>query len=128
MSRVLTKTSGKIIEEALRDARIIPVEQPVQDIDYERGIDALNNIAKYWQTQDINLWLEDLAVLPLNVGQARYLLGPNGAECANTDDFFNTTLGADQVATDTAITVASTTDMVAAPNILTTDPTASTRS
>jgi hypothetical protein len=127
MATVLDKTAGKIIEEALRDARIIAAEQPIQDIDNERGIDALNNIAKHWQTQDINLWLEDLAVLPLNVGQARYLLGPNGAECANSDNFFNTTLGADQVITDTLITVASSTNMVAAPDILSTDPTDSTQ-
>ena len=127
MTTVFTKTAGKIIEEALRDARIIAAEQPIQDIDNERGLDALNNITKHWQTQDINLWLEDLGVLPLNVGQARYLLGPNGAECANSDNFYNTTLGADQVITDTLITVASSTNMVAAPDILTTDPTDSTQ-
>jgi hypothetical protein len=127
MTTVFAKTAGKLIEEALRDARLIAVEQPVQDIDNKRGLDSLNNVAKYWQNQDINLWLEDQGVLPLVAGQARYLLGPNGAECANADNFFNTTLGADQVATDTAITVASTTNMVAAPDILLTDPTVSTQ-
>lgn len=124
-SAVSTKTVGDIIKEALRDSRVIPVEQPVQAIDNERGIDALNNIAKTWQAQDINLWLEDLAVLPLNVGQARYLLGPSGAECGNSSDFFDTTLNAAQVATDTAITVTSSEDMVEAPDILTTDVTTS---
>ena len=124
-SSILAKTAGKIIEQALRDARIVAVEQPIQDIDNQRGLDALNNVAKYWQTQDINLWLEDQGVLPLIVGQARYLLGPNGAESANADDFFNTTLGAAQVAADTAITVASSANMTAAPNILSTDPTTS---
>jgi len=126
-SRVLTKNVGKIIEEALRDARIIPVEQPIQGIDFDRGLDSLNNVAKHWQTQDINLWLKEEAVLPLNVGQAKYLLGPDGDECANADEFFTTTLNANQVATDTVITVTSTTDMIAAPNILTTDPTLSTQ-
>ena len=79
-SSILAKTAGKIIEQALRDARIVAVEQPIQDIDNQRGLDALNNVAKYWQTQDINLWLEDQGVLPLIVGQARYLLGPNGTQ------------------------------------------------
>ena len=126
-SRVFTKNVGKIIEEALRDARIIPVEQPVLGIDFSRGLDALNNIAKHWQTQDINLWLKEEAVLPLNVGQSKYLLGPNGDECANADEFFNTTLGAAHVVTDTVITVTSSTNMIAAANILTTDPTLSTQ-
>lgn len=127
VSAVLTKTAGQLIEQALRDARIIPVEQTVQNIDNQRGIDSLNNIAKYWQTQDINLWLEDQGVLPLVVGKARYLLGPDGDESANVDDFFNTTLGAAQVTSDTAITVASSTNMTAAINILPTDPTTSTQ-
>lgn len=126
-SRIFTKTVGKIVEEALRDARLIAVEQPIQDIDNQRGIDSANNVSKAWQAQDINLWLEDLAVLPLNVGQAKYLLGPDGAECANSDNFFNTTLNAAQVATDTVITVTSSTNMVAAPDILTTDVTTSTQ-
>lgn len=124
-SAIFTKTVGQILEQALRDSRVIPVEQPVQAIDNQRGIDALNNIAKFWQSQDINLWLEDLAVLPLNVGQARYLLGPDGAECGNSSEFFNTTLNAAQVATDTAITVTSSEDMVEAPDILETDVTTS---
>jgi hypothetical protein len=122
-SRVLTKNAGKIIEEALRDSRIIPAEQPVQGVDYERGLDSLNNIAKFWQTQDINLWLKEEALLPLVTGQQKYLLGPNGAECADANLSFNTTLTAALVATDTVVTVASSADMVAAPNILTSDPT-----
>ena len=64
-SRVFTKNAGKIIEEALRDSRIIAVQQPVNGSDFERGLDALNNIAKHWQTQDINLWLKEEAILPL---------------------------------------------------------------
>lgn len=126
-SAVFTKTAGEIITQALRDSRIIPVEQSVQAIDFARGIEALNNIATEWQSQDINLWLTDHAVLPLVTDQRKYLLGPGGDECANEDNFFSTTLGANQVASDTAITVVSTTDMVAAPNILVTDPTASTQ-
>ena len=76
-SRVFTKNAGKIIEEALRDSRIIAVQQPVNGSDFERGLDALNNIAKHWQTQDINLWLKEEAILPLITSQAKYLLGPS---------------------------------------------------
>lgn len=122
-SRVFTKNAGKIIEEALRDSRIIAVQQPVNGSDFERGLDALNNIAKHWQTQDINLWLKEEAILPLITSQAKYLLGPSGAECADANDFNNTTLTAALTAANTVITVASSTDMVAAPNILTSDPT-----
>lgn len=126
-SAIFTKTVGKIVEEALRDARIIPVEQPVNNADYQRGIDALNNIVTHWQTQDINLWLKAEAVLPLVAGQRKYSLGVGGDECADADTFFNTTLTAAYGAADVNVTVASTTGMVSAPNILATDPTGSTQ-
>jgi hypothetical protein len=126
-SRVFTKNVGEIIEESLRDARIIAVEQPVLGIDFSRGLTALNNIAKFWQNQDINLWLMEEAVLPLVTDQRKYVLGPNGAECANADVFFNTTSGAAHVTNDTVITVTSSANMVAAVDILTADPTDSTQ-
>jgi len=118
ISRTYSRTAGDIIEEALRDAKIIPSEQPVSAVDYENGLDSLNNVSKYWQTKGIHLWLQDRCVLPLNVGQQIYSLGPNGAPCGYEDTFFNTTLGAAGSISDTTITVASTTGMVAAPNIL----------
>ena len=126
-SRVFTKSVGEIIEEALRDARIIAAEQPVNGSDFERGLSSLNNVAKSWQSQDLNQWLQEEAVLPLITSQKKYLLGPGGAEAADANLFFNTTLGAAGSATDTVITVASSTNMVAAPNILTSDPTDSTQ-
>lgn len=122
-SRVFTQTVGDLVKKALRDARIIPVEQPVNAIDYERGIDALNYVVKFWQTQDLNLWLKEEAVLPLNVGQRKYLLGPNGAECADANNFYNTALATAAVSTDTVITVDSTSGMTGAADILTADPT-----
>ena len=126
-SRVFTKSVGEIIEEVLRDARIIAAEQPVNGSDFERGLSSLNNVAKSWQSQDLNQWLQEEAVLPLITSQKKYLLGPGGAEAADANLFFNTTLGAAGSATDTVITVASSTNMVAAPNILTLDPTDSTQ-
>ena len=101
-SSIFTKTAGGIIEEALRDGRIIPVEQPVQAIDNKRGLDALNNVAKYWQTQAINLWKQEQAIIPLVVDQQRYLLGPatGDDEASDSDDFFNTTQEMDDESRD----------------------------
>lgn len=125
-SRILLKTAGTLVEEALRDARIIAAEQPINDIDRRRGFDSLNNVVKYWQSQDLNLWLKEEAVLPLNVGQALYLLGPNGAECADANNFFDTSLTAALVTNDLVVTVSDTTGMISAPNTLESDPTQGT--
>ena len=75
-SAVFTKTVGTVIEQALRKARLIAVEQPVRGIDYQRGKEALNNIASHRQNHDINLWLEREAVLPLVPNQQEYDLAP----------------------------------------------------
>ncbi len=125
MSTALTRTVGEIIQGALRNATIIPAEQPVNDIDFNRGITALNDLLKEWQSK-YRLWELKYGLLPINSGQTEYSLGPTGANCAE-GELFSTTLGAAVAASDTVITVASTTNMIAAPNILTADPTDSTQ-
>lgn len=126
MTTVLERTVGEIIESALREATIIPAEQTVQDVDYSRGIIALNDLLKEWQSSR-RLWELKYAVLPLIPGQKKYDLGPTGANCGEEDSFYSTTLGAAASASDTVLTVASSTNMVAAPGILTADPTDSTQ-
>lgn len=126
-SKIYTRTAGQIIEEALRDARIIPAEQPISATDYENGLDALNNVSKYWQTKGIHLWLEERAVLPLNVGQKVYELGPDGDPCGYEDSFMDTQVSVAASAGATSLSVDTTVGMVAAPDILDSDPTDSTQ-
>jgi hypothetical protein len=126
-SKIYTRTAGQIIEEALRDARIIAAEQPIQAVDYENGLDALNNVSKFWDTKGIHLWLIERAVLPLNVGQEVYLLGPDGDPCGYEESFFETDVSTAASAGDTALVVDSTLGMEAAPDILDSDPTDSTQ-
>jgi len=127
ISRIYTRTAGEIITEALRDSKIIASEQPVSSADYSNGLNSLNNVSKFWQTKGLHLWLMERAVLPLNVGQKIYDLGPDGDPCGYEDSFYDTTLGAAAAAAAITLTVASTTGMVAAPDILDSDPTDSTQ-
>lgn len=126
-SKVYTRTAGEIIAEALRDARIIPAEQPISANDYENGLAALNNVSKFWQTKGIHLWLEERAVLPLNPGQQLYLMGPDGDPCGYREGFFDTEVGVAAVTGATTLAVTSSTGMEAAPDILDSDPTDSTQ-
>jgi len=126
-SPTLTFSAGDAVRGALRDARIIPSEQPIQNVDLQTGLNALNVVIKHWQAQGIHLWSETEAIVPLIKGQRKYQLGPGGDEVAEADTFVNTTLTANQVATDTTLTLASTTGMAGATNILTTDVTTSTQ-
>jgi hypothetical protein len=113
LSYSFTKTAGTIIEEALRDARLIAVEEDVQPVDYQRGLEALNNVVTAWQSQDINLWTKEEAVLFMDLSKRKYSLGPNGDKCADSDTFVHTTLTAAAAIGDTALSVSSTAGMVA---------------
>ncbi len=127
ITRTYNLTAGQIITQALRDAKIIPAEQPVSAVDYENGLDSLNNVSKFWQTKGIHLWLQERCVLPLNVGQRFYSLGPEGDPCGYEDSFFNTSIDTAATTGDTTISVESTTGMAGATNILTSSPVVSTQ-
>jgi hypothetical protein len=116
-SFTLSKTAGTIVEEALRDARIIPNEQPVQNVDYQNGLTAMNNVLKWWQTQGIHLWRIKRAVLPLTTGTKYYSLGPTGDKCGEEDSFYQTTLSAAEASGQTTLSVSSTTGMAASSQI-----------
>ena len=126
-SAIFTQTAGDLITGALRKSRIIPAEQPVQNVDLQAGLTALNMVIKHWQAQGIHLWSETEAIIPLITGQRKYLLGPGGAEIAEANTFVNTTLTAAQIATDTVLTLTDTTGMEGAPDILESDVTTSTQ-
>ena len=70
-SEVFTQTTGQLITNALRDARIIAAEQAVQAIDLANGLTAINIIMKHWQAQGIHLWSEFEAIVPLITGQRK---------------------------------------------------------
>ncbi len=124
-SPIFVQTAGDIIRGALRDARILPVEQPVQPIDLQTGLTALNVVLKHLQAQGAHLWAETRGIVPLVTGQRKYDMGPDGDEVAEADTFVDTTLTVAAVVTDTTLTIASSTGMEGAPEILTTDVTTS---
>lgn len=116
-SATLSLTAGDIIRGAFKDARIIPSEQPVQAVDLQDGLTALNIVIKQWQAQGIHLWGETEGIIPLVTNQNKYLLGPTGAEVAEADTFVDTTLTVASAALDTTLDVVSTTGMAATDRI-----------
>lgn len=120
---IYTRTTLQIIKRALRSIRVIDPETIIQGIHRENGIDALNGFIKFLQTEGFNLWRETEALVVLNKAQQSYVLGESGDHAFNEDDFIDTTLSAQAVASSTLLSLTSTVGMVAAPDILTSDPT-----
>lgn len=122
-SPILNTTARSLIEGAYRATGITPARQAVKPYEVERGLDVLNLIIKHWQAQGIHLWSKTEAIIPLNVGQRLYKLGPDGDEIAEEQSFFFTNTEADQLTGDTVISVFDVSGMTSAPSILSFDPT-----
>lgn len=116
---VFNYTALDLLTDALENLRVIDAELPLGDYERKVGFDKLNQLIKWLQAKDFHLWTETEAVLPLIPGQEKYLLGPNGADCANEDDFRFLTVKQDSSNKNLHITG----DINAAPELILFDPT-----
>lgn len=103
---VYAKTAGDLIRDALRAASISGISLPVQSEDFAQGESALNDILMSLQTEQIHVWAQTEALIPLNPDQTKYVFGTDHA----FTNYVYTTADA-AIATATALTVVSTTGM-----------------
>ena len=75
--------------------------------------DAMNAMAKHWQTDGINIWTMGEGILFQQLEQVRYVLGSGSADNA-TESFVQTTISADEALGQTTISITDTSDMTAA--------------
>ena len=73
------KTAGELIREALRAATISGIELPVNSKDFAAGVSHLNDILRSLQADQIHMWSETEATIPLNRGQRSYTFGTDHA-------------------------------------------------
>lgn len=102
---------NQLIKTALRKIGAIAAgETPSQQLITDAAF-SLNSMVKAWMATGIHIWTETEAILFVQVGQARYTLGP-----ASTDHsaqvYSYTTVAANASMGDTSISVASNTDIV----------------
>jgi hypothetical protein len=105
---VYAKTAGDLIRDALRAATISGISLPVQSEDFAQGESALNDILMSLQTEQIHVWAQTEALIPLNPDQTKYVFG---TDHAFTNYVYTTASAA--IATATSLTVVSTTGMTA---------------
>jgi hypothetical protein len=103
---VYAKTAGDLIRDALRAATISGISLPVQSEDFAQGESALNDILMSLQTEQIHVWAQTEALIPLNPDQTKYVFGTDHAFTI----YAYTTADA-AIATATALTVVSTAGM-----------------
>ena len=103
---VYAKTAGDLIRDALRAATISGISLPVQPEDFAQGESALNDLLMSLQTEQIHVWAQTEALIPLNPEQTKYVFG---TDHAFTNYVYTTASAA--IAAATALTVVSTTGM-----------------
>ena len=122
MSAVLESPANQIIVAALLDSGIIRPDQVPSSEDTAIALARLNSMTKRWQAQGHHLWAQTEGIVFLDEAKESYLLGPTGDEATTADDFIGTTITEDADETVTSITVADTTGMLGAAEIITIDP------
>lgn len=103
---VYAKTAGDLIRDALRAATISGISLPVQSEDFAQGESALNDILMSLQTEQIHVWAQTEALIPLNPDQTKYVFG---TDHAFTNYVYTTASAA--IATATSLDVVSTAGM-----------------
>lgn len=115
---ILEFTALDVVKDSLQDLRVIDGELPLGDYERQVGFDKLNQLVKNLQNKGFHLWTEVEGILPLIEGKEKYILGPNGDDCADADDFRFLTV--DQTSSNKTLYV--TGDINPAPELIKFDP------
>jgi len=109
-----TLTAGTVVEKAFSKIGVKPAEQALQATELQDGLDALNLMLKFMETEGLHLWTREEGVLFLDAGKTDYLVGPTGDEATTLDDFVGTTSTTALAALDVIIPVTSSAGMAVA--------------
>jgi hypothetical protein len=101
----MSKTALKIIEKALRIIKVLDANQPLQAIDRNAALDALNDVVLHLPAQYNHLWTQTQGVLLMTKGQSTYKLGASGDRAVNADALIATATTTTQTAGDSQLTL-----------------------
>jgi hypothetical protein len=104
-------TAEEIVKEAFKEIGVNPAEQDLQAFEINDGLIKLNLLIKRYQSQGLHLWTKTEGILFQDKSKTDYLVGPNGDNAANFDDFVGATLVADESTAATVLDVSSTAGM-----------------
>ncbi len=100
-----------IIKRAMQLINIININQTARGADQEYAIDIFQSMIKLWQAEGIQLWNRRQATLFTAYQDYQYSISNTGDHCTNS--YVNTTLSAAEAASQTVLSVTSSTGMTA---------------
>lgn len=78
MASSVSNNAYGIIADAMSDAGLLQEGSRPNSDQLATNMRRLNDIVNLWQTQGLKLFLQEDVVVPLTVGQTKYVLGPTG--------------------------------------------------
>lgn len=112
---VLTRTAEEIYQEVLEILQVVGDGETITQAQRDKITPTLNNMLKSWEAQGIHLWTFTEGSLFLQVGQNEYDFNDSDTMLAN--EFFETALSQDEIATATTVTLDDVTDVANTDNI-----------
>jgi hypothetical protein len=109
----IKNTRNDIITSALELIGAKAADEPASAADIQTGAAFLDRLVKSWQATGAHLWSRNSATLFVQPAQIEYQIGSTTADHA-TEEYTATTLSVAAVATDTVITLTSTTGLLVA--------------
>lgn len=106
---------NEIITEALRELRVIGIQQTAPGNWITLASTRLNLMMRSWQSDGLHVWTQQTGVLFQTENQAKYTT--NTDRMCNIDDLVTTSLSADEATGQTVLSVTSVTDMLAGDEI-----------
>ena len=103
MAKNFELTRNEIIRTAFENCRAAIDGEELSAENLQKGARALNTLLKFWQAQGFHLWKLPEAWLFTNIGQAKYMLGENGALAS--DHIIEAVLDADASKDDTTLSL-----------------------
>ena len=104
-----------IIKRAMQLVNVININQTARGADQAYAVDIFNSMIKLWQAEGIQLWNRKQATLFPAYQDYQYSISNTGDRCANS--YVSTTLSAAEAASQTVLSVTSSTGMTAADAI-----------
>jgi len=107
-----------IFTNALRNVRAIDISETPSSAMLSVCQTAANAMLKEWEARGIHVWTEEEAILFLQPGQYRYLLGGSSTDhCCDAYSYASTSLAVNAAASATTVTVADVTGITDAQHI-----------
>lgn len=82
----MSKTALDVIKKALRIIKVLDANQPLQQIDRNTALEALNDVCRHLPSQYNHLWTQTQGVLLMTKGKQFYKLGLTGDRAVSRDN------------------------------------------